>query len=75
MIDYAAVIRAKCLDCCCGSRTMIAQCSISACPLWPYRNGGIERPAPAQISGQVTVYELVAEDEERRAARRKVRAG
>jgi hypothetical protein len=33
------VIRAKCLDCCCGSAHEVRYCLITACPLWPYRMG------------------------------------
>ncbi len=33
----AAGIKAKCLDCTCWQRSEITNCTISACPLWPYR--------------------------------------
>ena len=33
----AAGIKAKCLDCCCWQRTEITNCTVLACPLWPYR--------------------------------------
>ena len=32
-------IRAKCLDCCCGSAVEVRKCTIKACSLWPYRFG------------------------------------
>lgn len=32
-------IRAKCLDCCCGSSNEVKLCSIEHCALWPYRTG------------------------------------
>ncbi len=32
-------IRAKCLDCCCDSRSEVRLCSIEKCPLHPYRMG------------------------------------
>lgn len=32
-------IRAKCLDCCCGSSNEVKLCSIERCALWPYRTG------------------------------------
>jgi len=43
-------IRAKCLDCCCGSAKAVKFCTCdgkrsTACPLWPYRLG--MRPATA----------------------------
>ena len=30
-------IRAKCLECCCGSYDEIKHCNILKCPLYPYR--------------------------------------
>ena len=32
-------IRAKCLDCCCGSMTEANLCTACDCPLWPFRFG------------------------------------
>ena len=32
-----AGVKAKCLDCCCWQRIEIANCTVSACPLHPYR--------------------------------------
>lgn len=64
----AAAIRSKCLECCCGSRRAVTECGIVSCPLWPYRQGSQER-RPENIEGQVTVFELITEDDERRAAR------
>ena len=32
-------IRAKCLDCCCGSAPEGARCHLIDCPLWPMRMG------------------------------------
>ena len=32
-------IRAKCLDCCCGSAQEVKLCPITDCPLYPYRMG------------------------------------
>ncbi len=36
-------IRAKCLDCTCGSSKEVRLCQVPKCPLWPYRLG--VRPA------------------------------
>ena len=36
-------IRAKCLDCCCGDRREVRECTIEKCSLHPYRMG--KRPA------------------------------
>ena len=32
-------IRAKCLDCCCGSAAEVRCCHLKHCPLWPFRMG------------------------------------
>ena len=32
-------IRAKCLDCCCGSESEVRKCVQHDCPLWPMRMG------------------------------------
>lgn len=32
-------IRAKCLDCCCGSSHEVRLCTAEKCPLYPYRFG------------------------------------
>ena len=32
-------IRAKCLDCCCGSFHEVRLCTAEKCPLYPYRFG------------------------------------
>lgn len=32
-------MRAKCLDCCCGSAQEVKLCPITDCPLYPYRMG------------------------------------
>jgi hypothetical protein len=34
-----AVIRAKCLDCCCNQQYEVRKCTTVNCPLWPYRMG------------------------------------
>lgn len=32
-------IRAKCLDCSCGSFSEVKNCPITNCPLYPYKSG------------------------------------
>jgi len=32
-------IRAKCLDCCCGSSHEVKMCDVKTCPLYPYKSG------------------------------------
>lgn len=39
MLTPMKAIRAKCLDCCCDSRSEVRLCSIEKCPLHPYRMG------------------------------------
>lgn len=39
MLTPIKAIRAKCLDCCCDSRTAVRFCSVENCPLYPYRMG------------------------------------
>lgn len=36
-------VRAKCLDCCCGSHQEVRLCPAQNCALWPYRMG--KRPS------------------------------
>lgn len=44
MMTPMKAIRAKCLDCCCGSPSEVRLCPSEKCPLYPYRSG--HRPAP-----------------------------
>lgn len=37
--NYASAIRRKCLDCCCGDRSLVDGCEIRSCALWPFRMG------------------------------------
>lgn len=39
MLTPIKAIRAKCLDCCCGSFKEVKQCPIEDCALYPYRFG------------------------------------
>jgi len=38
-LTRAKAIRAKCLDCCCGSAHEVRMCPAKHCPLWIYRLG------------------------------------
>lgn len=38
-LPMAQVIRAKCLDCCCGQPAEVRKCASTGCALWPYRMG------------------------------------
>lgn len=39
ILTRAKAIRAKCLDCSCGSQKEVRECVIPDCPLYPYRMG------------------------------------
>ena len=39
MLTPIKSIRAKCLDCCCGSAQEVRLCPSDDCPLYPYRFG------------------------------------
>ena len=58
-------MRAKCLDCCAGSRHEVAHCCIENCPLYPYRFG--RRPGSGRR--QLTDEQLAAAAERLTAAR------
>ena len=38
-ISALKAIRLKCLDCCCGSSYEVKLCTVSGCPLYPFREG------------------------------------
>lgn len=38
-ISRGDAIRAKCLDCCCGSPSEVRRCGMVDCALWPFRMG------------------------------------
>lgn len=44
-------IRAKCLDCSCGSAQEVRLCPVKDCPLYPYRFG--KNPKRAGIGGKI----------------------
>lgn len=39
MLTPMKAIRAKCLDCCCGSSEEVKQCPCTDCPLYDFRFG------------------------------------
>lgn len=58
--ELMAAIRAKCLDCCGGSRKEVAACR-EKCALNQWRMGEArERPRP--MKGQVSLFELIAKE-------------
>jgi hypothetical protein len=38
-VSRGDAIRAKCIDCCCGSPTEVRRCGDLNCALWPFRMG------------------------------------
>jgi len=57
-----ADIRAKCLDCMCGSRKLVDTCTSRECRLWRHRKGlaGEQEGMFAQpeLEGQMDIFEL-----------------
>lgn len=59
-----ADIRAKCLDCCCGSRLLVDQCRDKGCRLWRHRKGLAGQQQAMileceQLEGQIDMFEKV----------------
>lgn len=42
-LSRTKAIRAKCLDCCCGSAPEVRRCPVKTCPLWVFRMGSPSR--------------------------------
>ena len=66
-LEALRAIRAKCLDCCGGSRENVENCRVPACALYRFRNmkaltetAGAEKPV--QIVGQVSLFEPVQKE-------------
>ena len=53
-------IRAKCLDCTCHQPKEIRECSITTCPLWPYRMGKRPKDQAADERAEQEVCEAAA---------------
>lgn len=55
-----ADIRAKCLDCCCGSRKLVDECRDRECRLWRHRKGlaGVQTAVlpEVQLDGQLDMF-------------------
>lgn len=45
-------IKAKCLDCSCGSIGEVKRCEIPTCPLYPFRSGKDQKPPVPQARKQ-----------------------
>ena len=44
--ELKQAIRQKCMDCCGGMRREVERCTISSCPLYPYRKAEAQAKAP-----------------------------
>ena len=57
-----ADIRAKCLECCCGSRKLVDECMIKDCRLWRHRRGmaGVQTGMlpDDKLEGQMNIFEM-----------------
>lgn len=42
-LSRTKAVRAKCLDCCCGSAPEVKRCPVKTCPLWVFRMGSPSR--------------------------------
>jgi len=57
-------IRAKCLDCCGGSRAEVKRCANEDCPLWPFRLGTHARiNSDVKTAAKRGVLGAISEDE------------
>ena len=51
-VTRAKAIRLKCLDCSCYQYKEVGLCTVTDCPLWPYRYGrGYEDPLEKDRDG------------------------
>jgi hypothetical protein len=65
-ISRGDAIRAKCLDCCCGSPAEVRRCGMLDCALWPFRMG----TDPYREAREISEEQRVAGVERLAAARR-----
>lgn len=49
-LTRSKAIRAKCLDCCCGSAPEVRKCPVKDCPLWTFRMG---KEVKSEINSEV----------------------
>lgn len=58
-----ADIRGKCLECCCGSRKLVDECTIRECRLWKHRKGYAGQQETMfqsdTLEGQLDIFEMV----------------
>jgi len=54
--DVLRAIRAHCLDCCGGSRTLVQMCMSEDCHLHPYRTVDAVKPEKEIIEGQISMF-------------------
>jgi hypothetical protein len=55
--EILRIIRAKCIDCCCGSRKEVALCTCTeTCPIHPLRLGMDPKPSKGRGFAKPSVY-------------------
>lgn len=54
-------IRAKCIDCCGGSKKEARLCPAANCPLYPYRMGHRPKPGEAPAEDETDLDEMEGE--------------
>lgn len=59
-ISRGAAIRAKCLQCMCGSAKEVLLCGSGNCPLWPFRMGTDPWRAPMPEEQRAAAAERLA---------------
>ena len=54
--ELLAVLRRKCLECCCHQPSEVKSCHITVCELWPYRFGSDPSPSSTRGFAKQPVY-------------------
>lgn len=59
-------IRAKCVDCCCGSLKEVAECGVTGCPLHPFRMGvnPFNKKTQARLAGETMANPFAKDDDD-----------
>ena len=63
--EALAAIRAKCMDCSGGLKTLVERCPITDCPLYPFRSlkaMGMQSVKGCKIKGQMSFFEIIKKE-------------
>ena len=52
-------IRAKCLDCTCNQPVEVRLCTVTKCPLFPYRMGHRPQKSDSKVKGDKSIDEEI----------------